>query len=90
VTRELLDAREMEHPEPLERAIAILRELDGERYLYMLHRKEPTPLLALAKEHRLNHLSHCDAEGVWHILITPDSSVDLEDLLEPGLGRAAP
>jgi len=81
VTRRDLDARAMEHPEPLERAIAILRELEREEYLYMLHRMEPIPLLALAREHRLNALSHCDENGVWHILISPNVEVNLEELL---------
>jgi len=82
VKRHVLDARAMEHPEPLERAITILRELDEEGYLYMLHRKEPLPLLALAREHRLNHLSHQVAEEEWHILITPNQTLKLEELLE--------
>ena len=81
MTRRFLDARSMEHPEPLEKAIAILRSLDGESYLYMLHRKEPVPLIALAKEHGLNYRSHCDEEGEWHILITPNTDVELEDFL---------
>ena len=80
--RHFLDARTLEHPEPLERSIAILRELDDEGYLYMLHRKEPLPLIALAREHRLNHLSYCDPSEEWHILITPNREVDLQELLE--------
>ena len=80
--RHVLDARAMEHPEPLERAITILRELDEEGYLYMLHRKEPLPLLALAREHRLNHLSRQVAEEEWHILITPNQTLKLEELLD--------
>ncbi len=72
----------MEHPEPLERAITILRELDEEGYLYMLHRKEPLPLIALAREHRLNHLSHRAGEEEWHILITPNRETDLRELLD--------
>jgi hypothetical protein len=72
----------MEHPEPLERAIAILRELDEGGYLYMLHRKEPLPLIALAREHRLNHLSLQIAEEEWHILITPNRETDLKKLLD--------
>ena len=80
--RHFLDARDMEHPEPLERSIAILRELDESGYLYMLHRKEPLPLIALAREHRLNYLSRCDEEGEWHILITPNREADLASLLE--------
>jgi len=82
VTRYLLDARRMEHPEPLERSIAILRELDEGGYLYMLHRKEPAPLLALAREHRLRYLSRQTAEDEWHILITPNADADLESLME--------
>ncbi len=80
--RRFLDARAMEHPEPLERAIAIVRELDDESYLYMLHRKEPIPLIALANEHGLNHLSYRDDEERWHILITPNREVKLEEFLE--------
>jgi len=80
VKRHFLDARKLEHPEPLERSIAILRELDEGAYLYMLHRKEPHPLLALAREHRLNYLSRQRGEE-WHILITPNREIDLEPLL---------
>ena len=83
-----LDARAMEHPEPLERSIAILRELDRDGYLYMLHRKEPAPLLALAREHRLHYLSRCDEEGDWHILITPNPEADLDALMEESKATA--
>ena len=86
--RHFLDARTMEHPEPLERAIAILRELDDNGYLYMLHRKEPAPLLALAREHRLRYMSRQTAEEEWHILITPNREVDLKELLVPSTETA--
>ncbi|WP_292664110.1 DUF2249 domain-containing protein [Nitratifractor sp.] len=81
MTRLLLDAREMEHPEPLEKAIAILRGLDEESYLYMLHRREPVPLTALAREHGLNALVRCDEQGEWHILISRNRDIDLEAFL---------
>jgi len=82
VTRCFLDARAMEHPEPLERAITILRTLEQNSYLYMLHRKNPLPLIALAEEHALNHLSWQDEKEEWHILITPNREIDLKTLLE--------
>jgi len=41
----LLDAREMAHLKPLELGINILKKLDDESYLYMLHRKHPVPLI---------------------------------------------
>jgi len=78
VTRHLLDAREMAHPEPLEKAVAILRELDADSCLYMLSRKNPIPLLKLAEEHRLNALSREVKIGEWHILISPNTDTDLE------------
>ena len=79
--RYILDARDMQHPEPLERAISILRVLDENSYLYMIHRMQPVPLIALANEHNLNHLSITDSGGIWHILITPNSSIDLNTLI---------
>lgn len=78
MTRRLLDAREMAHPEPLEKAVAILRELDADSCLYMLSRKNPIPLLKLAEEHRLNALSREVKIGEWHILISPNTDTDLE------------
>ena len=78
MTHRLLDSREMSHPEPLEKAVAILRELDAESCLYMLSRKNPIPLLKLAEEHRLQSLSREVHPGEWHILITPGTETDLE------------
>ncbi len=77
-----LDARELEHPKPLERSIEILKSLDEMSYLYMLHRKEPIPLLALANEHKLNVISKLERDGNWHILISPNSNVILEEFIE--------
>lgn len=77
-----LDARELEHPEPLEKAIKILQSLDEERYFYMLHRKNPIPLLDLAKEHQFHFLSHKDTQEQWHILICKNSDIDLSELLD--------
>ncbi len=78
MTHHLLDAREMSHPEPLEKAVAILRELDTNSCLYMLSRKNPIPLLKLAEENRLQSLSEEVTIGEWHILITPNPDVDLK------------
>jgi hypothetical protein len=68
----------MSHPEPLEKAVAILKELDQESCLYMLSRKNPIPLLKLAEENRLQVFSHEVTIGEWHILITPNPHTDLE------------
>jgi hypothetical protein len=41
----VLDASEMEPPEPFDRATGILRQLEPGQYLRMLHRRVPYPLL---------------------------------------------
>jgi len=76
-----LDAREMEHPKPLELAISILKEIDDKSYLYMLHRKEPVPLIDLAIEQHLQVFGHQDIKGEWHILIAKNDSLDLKECL---------
>ena len=78
ITHRFLDAREMSHPEPLEKAVAILRELDVESCLYMLSRKNPIPLLKLAEENQMNILSQEAQPGEWHVLITPNADTDLK------------
>ena len=78
-----LDTRELEYPKPLEKAIPILRELDNDSYLYMLHRREPVPLLALASEYKLNAISK-EIDGQWHILISKNRDISLETLINKG------
>jgi len=40
----------LEYPKPLELAMKALRELNEEDYFYMIHRKNPIPLIDLASE----------------------------------------
>jgi len=72
-----LDARELEHPKPLELAMKALRELDQENYFYMIHRKNPIPLLDLASEQNFQVLNKEDEAGNWHILIAKTHDIDL-------------
>ena len=78
----LLDAREMDHPIPLQLALNHLQSMDEKSYLYMIHRKKPIPLIEVAKEKSFAHLSHQDSQENWHILICKDSEVKLEELLD--------
>jgi len=77
-----LDAREMEHPEPMERSMKIIQSLDDDSYLYMLHRKKPLPLIDLAQEHLLQVISKEDENKLWHILISKNLTIALDDLLD--------
>ena len=76
-----LDARELEHPIPLERAMKALHELDETNYFYMIHRKNPIPLIDLAAEQHFQTLSQEDSQGDWHILITKNSDTNLSELV---------
>ena len=80
-----LDARELEHPKPLEEAIIALRELDEDNYLYMLHRKNPIPLLSLAEGQNFKLLTYEESEGIWHILISKSRKIDLNNLIEKSI-----
>ena len=81
LTKITLDARELEHPKPLELAMKALRELNEENYFYMIHRKNPIPLLDLASEQNFQVLNREDSQGDWHILICRNPDIDLSELL---------
>lgn len=76
-----IDTRELAHPEPLEMATKILQQLNEDTYLYMLHTKNPIPLLDLAQEHGYRTLSQENSVGDWEIVITNNKDVVLKDLL---------
>ena len=78
-----LDARELEHPKPLEISMKILQNLDDASYLYMVHRKNPIPLLEFAKGLHLQIVCREDAQHIWHILISPNQDIDLDTYLSP-------
>ena len=76
-----LDARELEHPKPLELSMKALRELDDETYFYMIHRKNPIPLLDLASEQGFQIFNKEDSDGNWHILICKNTGINLSELV---------
>ncbi len=76
-----LDARDLEHPRPLELSMKALQELDQESYFHMIHRKNPIPLIDLASEQNFQVLNREDSEGNWHILIAKNKDIDLQSLL---------
>ena len=76
-----LDAREMEHPVPLEKGTSIIKGLDNDSYLYMIHRKNPVPLIEMARGWGMQVLDTEDCKGIWHILIAKNLDIDLNELL---------
>ncbi len=81
ITKIALDARDLEHPKPLELAMKALRDLDEKNYFYMIHRKNPIPLLDLASEQNFQVLNKEDENGDWHILICKTHDLDLSEFL---------
>ena len=77
-----LDAREMEHPIPLQLALGHLQTMLQEEYLYMIHRKKPIPLIELAKEKNFLYFFKQDKQEVWHILISKNQEIKLEELID--------
>ncbi len=77
-----LDARELEHPIPLQLALGHLQKMTQEEYLYMIHRKKPIPLIELAKEKGFICLVERDKEEIWHILISKNPDIKLEELID--------
>ncbi len=80
--RVFLDARDLEHPKPLERAIEILRTLDEESYLYMIHRKYPIPLIELSKSQGFAVYTQESKSNEWHILISKNGEMVLAEYLD--------
>ncbi len=76
-----LDAREMEHPEPLVQSVEHLQNMDEQSYLYMLNTLNPLPLLDIAKSNGFESFSYEDSEGIWHIMIAR-KKLDFEALLD--------
>ena len=55
--------------------------MSSEEFLYMIHRKNPIPLIEIAKEKSYSYLVK-NYNDTWHILISKESGIDLEDLVD--------
>lgn len=65
----LLDASELEPPEPLVRALAALDNLQPGEYLRLLLRREPFPLYALLDEDGYLHLGRRGEDSLFEVYI---------------------
>ncbi len=82
MNRVFMDAREMEYPKPLQISLSHLQSMTNDEYLYMLNIKKPIPLLEIAKEKGFSYITHQDSSEIWHILISKNREVSLEELLD--------
>ncbi|MHB1233284.1 MAG: DUF2249 domain-containing protein [Burkholderiales bacterium] len=65
----LLDARDLEPPEPLEHTLAALDELQPEQRLRLLLLREPYPLYGILDNHGFHHETALLPDGYYEILI---------------------
>lgn len=70
----LIDARELEPPEPLEKVMAALSLLHPEQSIRLLLHREPFPLYPLLAERGYGHDTCMQPDGSYIILIRPASS----------------
>ncbi len=75
------DARELEHPKPLEEAVWRLRHLEDDAYLHMIHRRCPHPLLEICDKNGFRHAVRSEHEELWHILIAKNPAIPLDELI---------
>ena len=74
----LLDARGMEPPEPMEKAMQVLAALQSGQHLRMLLHREPYPLYAILEHRGYRHETVLQLDGSYEILI---------QAAEPSTGR---
>ncbi|HEU0188286.1 MAG TPA: DUF2249 domain-containing protein [Gallionellaceae bacterium] len=64
-----LDARLMEPPEPMQRALEAIEQLAPGSRLRMLHHREPYPLYTILDKRHFFHRTTALADGSFEILI---------------------
>ncbi len=71
----------MEYPIPLQLALSHLKDMKEDEYLYMIHRKNPIPLIEIAKDKKFSYLTQ-SYNDIWHILICKNPNYNLKELLD--------
>ena len=64
-----VDVSELDPPQPMLVALAELRELAGDEYLVLAHRREPVPLYAMLETMGFAHRAQPGRRAAFEILI---------------------
>jgi len=75
----ILDVRELDHPVPLEMTVDAFKKLTGDEVLVMIHRREPLPLFEILIKNGGFYRSIQIDNTLWHIFITRNPNVNLEE-----------
>jgi len=76
----LLDATELEHPEPLESSVAIIGTLKRGEYLHLITKRRPVPLLQICESNGFAFAEHVESNSKYHTLVATDSSIEVENI----------
>jgi len=60
----MIDVRELPSPEPMEKVIARLGEVNRQTYIKMVHRMEPMLLFPILDKNGFDYIKRPSAEGV--------------------------
>ncbi len=75
----LVDARDLEPPEPMEKVMQTLALLRASQSIRLLLHREPLPLYPLLAEKGYRHRTRMKADGSDVILIQPAGATPCED-----------
>lgn len=75
-----IDAREMEHPLPLEMTVQAFKNLKDSEVIHLIHKREPLPLFEIISKNGGFYYSSQSDDKTWHILITRDPHINLKEL----------
>ncbi len=65
----VIDCRELDHPEPMVRVLEAVSLLEDDMSVLMVHRREPFPLYQKLEERNCSHETKISADGTVQILI---------------------
>ena len=65
----IVDCRELMHPEPMVRILEEVALLEDDRPILMIHRHEPFPLYQKLEERNCNHETKMSEDGTVQVLI---------------------
>lgn len=66
---QVIDCREMLHPEPMVRILEAVTLLEDDKLILMVHRKEPFPLYQKLEERNCSHETKLSEDGTVQVLI---------------------
>lgn len=65
----ICDVQELPAPEPMQKIMEAVADLQEGEFVRMLHRMEPYPLYSMLDDMGFNHLLYLDGEAPYEIMI---------------------